>query len=262
MKQTADYGNNQEYIFNDEKKKKAAINAKSSAFLSKVFGYLSIFVLITAIVAAGLGLLMSYLWGKAINSGNDALLERTTVGFFIAMVISAVGVFVLSMIINIKGISGKSVLPFAIPYSILMGVLLSTFVMFIDWYYLVLAFLITALSFAFIYLIGKVVKVNISVVILIASSMFFGALILSFSFFIFYIIAPALFNWIYVGITAIIYVAVFLFIAVDIWQIQRIAEAGENSNNLAMFCGFRLYVDFIYLFIRILLLILRFAKKN
>jgi len=38
----------------------------------------------------------------------------------------------------------------------------------------------------------------------------------------------------------------------DVWRVKKIAQRGEQTNNVALFCAFNLYVDFIYIFIRVL----------
>ena len=54
-------------------------------------------------------------------------------------------------------------------------------------------------------------------------------------------------------IVSFISFAAIMFITIwDMWRIKKIAEAGEMNDNLALFCAFTLYVDFIYLFLRVL----------
>ena len=55
--------------------------------------------------------------------------------------------------------------------------------------------------------------------------------------------------------------AAMMFITIwDMWRIKQIAEQGAMNDNLALYCAFNLYVDFIYILIRILSLLARNRK--
>ena len=58
--------------------------------------------------------------------------------------------------------------------------------------------------------------------------------------------------------------AAMMFITIfDIWNIKKICEKGEMSTNLELYCAFTLYVDFIYILIRVLyFLIIIFGNKR
>lgn len=58
--------------------------------------------------------------------------------------------------------------------------------------------------------------------------------------------------------------AAMMFITIfDIWNIKKITERGEMSTNLELYCAFTLYVDFIYILIRIIyFLILIYGKSK
>ena len=123
------------------------------------------------------------------------------------------------------------------------------------WYYIVAAFGITFFAFLGMALIGILSKRNLSALGFIGFGLLFATMLISLGAVLFYIFAPALFNFMYVGISLVIVVALLLITAYDVWNIKKIIEKGQMSNNLALYCAFTLYVDFIAIFIRILSII-------
>ena len=243
---------------NQQVYEQAQVNARSTKFLSKVFGHFSLYLLISTALAVGLGILFSYLLGKAIAAGDDVYTSKIGLTLLILLGVSALGVLITSIIAHVRGFIGtRSTLVPAILYSVFMGILLSSLVIFINWFYLALAFGVTTLIFAILYLIGKVVKVNLPLVAILAMTLFIGGALMSLGFFLFYLIAPTLFSWLYVAISAILLFVVILFTGIDIWRIQRIADSGSGNPNLSQYCAFILYVDFIYMFMRVLVILLR-----
>ena len=54
--------------------------------------------------------------------------------------------------------------------------------------------------------------------------------------------------------------AMLFITAFDFYRVKKIASKGEQSNDLALYCAFNLYVDFIYILIRILSILARSKK--
>lgn len=235
--------------------------AHSSKFLSKVYGYMFIALAITTVVAA----LFSLFFNMALTSGAEE--ETLTMALFAILIVSFIGLLVCSITISIMAIRRKhSIAVPGILYSIFMGVFLGMIVYpFLqdgEWWIVASAIGITAVVFGGMYLIGKYTKRNLNWLGMLGMGMLFGALMISALAFVMFLLMPAMTTWIYVIIDAVIFAA-FLFIATwDVWRIQKIAENGENSNNLAMFCAFNLYSDVIYIFLRILLIISKLAGKR
>ena len=87
--------------------------------------------------------------------------------------------------------------------------------------------------------------------------LFMGAIILGL---INWLIQSTMIMWI---VSFAVFAAVMFITIFDIWNIKKICERGAMSNNLALYCAFTLYVDFIYLLIRVLyFLIIIFGRKN
>ena len=58
------------------------------------------------------------------------------------------------------------------------------------------------------------------------------------------------------------FAAMLLITIFDINRVKRIADSGEQSNKTAVLCAFNLYVDFIYIFIRILSIVVRIYGRS
>ena len=57
--------------------------------------------------------------------------------------------------------------------------------------------------------------------------------------------------------------AMLLITAIDMNNIKKIAMTTEGSStNVALFCAFNLYVDFIYIFIRVLYYVALFTSNR
>lgn len=226
----------------------------SSGALSfaKVFLYMFIGLAITTVVAFTVGGINV----AAINNGADEnLVASVYLGLLIA---SAISLFILMLIIQFVSLRGKhSILVPAILYATVMGVLLSSFALFIDWRILGTAFGITSGVFLLMTLIAWVTKGNLSPLLTLGMGLFIGALILSL---VNWLIGSEMIMWI---VSFVIFAAIMFITMFDIWNIKKIAEKGAMSNNLALYCAFTLYVDFIYILIRVIyFLLIIFASKK
>ena len=92
-------------------------------------------------------------------------------------------------------------------------------------------------------------------------SMLFGSMIVFLFSWLMSLWMPALGMMIYI-IDFVIFIAIMLLTLVDIVRITRIAEQGEMSTNLALYCSFIIYVDFIYIFIRIVYYLAIFSQRR
>ena len=239
-------------------------NVTGHAFLSKVFGYMSIWLLITTLVAIIAGVGFSYAFTHLPAGSGD--LDNAVLLFFGALVFSLIGLLITGMVIRIGSFSNKMSLtiPAAI-YSVFMGILLSIFVMFIDWYVLAMAFGITTLTFGGMYLIAKTTKKNLTPLGLVGSGLMMGALLLLLVFGVLAIVNMFVLSekiawttyWLYVAIDAIMFIAIIFITMFEMWSIVKIAERGSTSKNLAQYCAFTLYTDFIYILIRVAIILAR-----
>ena len=223
--------------------------------MAKVYGYLFLALLFTAGVAFGIGYLFS-LW-IASNADN------AVVGMNVILIVSAIGLIVLSFTVQGVAFSNKhSVIPYFIGYVTLMGVLLSTFTMFIDWRILGVAFGITSLVIALDAIIALFSKGNMNFLATLGITLLFGGGMVFFFSWLFIFLFPNVFGPLLYAIDFIVFAAITILTLVDIARINKIAERGEMSTNLSLYCAFIIYTDFIYIFIRIVRYIAIFSSRN
>lgn len=233
-------------VVNDESRYEGSKKAYSSNALSiaKVFGYMFAGLLITGLVAFGL----AFIFFNWMQSDPDT---ASNVLFF-TMIGTAIGILVMSFVVTFQMRKQKmsAILIPAIIYAVLMGVMLSTFVLFLDWRLLGGAFLATSLIFGLMALIALLSKGNLNGLAIVGMGLFFGAGIMSLFTWFLYLISPSTFQTFYWIITLGMFAGMMFITMWDIWRIKKLAEAGMLTNNVSLYCAFNLYVDFIYIFIR------------
>ena len=234
------------------------------AFLSKVFGMMFLCLLITTVVAAGLGYGSMYLLMSTAVDGvyNESILT----GMIITIIVSAIALLVMSFVLPITFMRGKHniIVPLMI-YVVLMGILLSMFTWAFEPIILVESFGITALVFGLMALLGFLSKGKMTGIGVIMLALLIGAGLL------------ALINWIMIiaggvkeeniMISWIVSFAIFAFLMFmtmwDVARINQIAEKGANSgNNLIYYCAYILYSDFIALLIRVIYYVAMFTRRR
>ena len=249
------------YDFSDKQSK--------GLFLTKVFGMMFICLLITTLVAAGLGFPFQYLLTKTmVVEGEVASYDQNLcTGFLVMLVASAIGLLVMSFVLPMMFAKGKHniIVPLMI-YVVLMGVLLSTLVIFLDWVILAEAFGITCLIFGVMALLGYVSKGKLTGIGFILLGLLIGAGALS------------LVNWlmIFIGgmiqpqnimlswIVSLMIFAFLMFVTLyDVYRIKKIAENGsQQNNNLVYYCAYILYSDFIALLVRVVYYLAIFTRRR
>ena len=226
------------------------------AFLTKVFGMMFICLLITTVIAAGLGYGTQYFLNQAINSGNEELTANIVNALVGTLIVSVIALLVMSFVLPITFMRGKhNILVPLMIYVVLMGILLSTFTFLFDWVILVESFGITSLIFGVMALLGYISKGRLTGIGFILLGLVIGALGLS------------LVNWLMimfggvsqanVQISWIVSLLIFSFLMLvtlyDVYRIKRIAENGtRQDNNLTYYCAYILYSDFIAILIRVI----------
>ncbi|MFA6675748.1 MAG: Bax inhibitor-1 family protein [Bacilli bacterium] len=236
---------------NPSLKSNSQVDVKSSSFLSRVYGYMFIGIIITAIVAFGAGFGFQTWFSSDTSEAAYMTYLWTLIGSFI-------GLFIVSFIVNIVALRGRhSIAIPAVIYSVLMGIVFSEFVLFVPYWILGTAFVITSMVFAIMFFIARVTKRNLNWMGTLGFGLLMGALIMSIFFFFLYFVFPAYFSWLYVIIDGVIFVAMILITMFDVWRIQKIADKGAESKNLALYCAFSLYVDFMYILMRVIFILLR-----
>ena len=235
--------NNQIY----ETPNQEVVGQKSSSgtlSFAKIFFYMFLGLALTTGVAFGVGALLLY------KCPDFTVFRNVYLGLMIG---SGVTLIIMTFVINLVFLRGKhSILIPALIYCILMGVLLSTFVILLEgnWWLLGEAFGITAGVFLILTLIAVVSKGNMSPLLMLGFGLIMGSGILILvnlltrSSTLYWVISFAIF-------AAMMFITIF-----DIWNIKKITERGEMTTNLELYCAFTLYVDFIYILIRVIYFLL------
>lgn len=239
------------YDFSDKQSK--------GAFLTKVFGLMALLLLITTAVAAGLGYgiqaLITHTPGYDPTAPLDTLPANILLVFLATVLVSAVGLIVMSFVLPIVFARGKhNILVPLIIYVVLMGILLSLFTFMFDWIILVEAFGITTLIFGLMAFLGYVSKGKLTGIGFILLGLAIGAGVLSLTNWLMIIIGGIrpeniMLSWI---VSLIVFAFLMLVTLYDVYRIKKIAENGsKQDNNLTYYCAFILYSDFIALLIRV-----------
>ena len=145
----------------------------------------------------------------------------------------------------------------------MMGLLLSELVLFVPWPILGITFVITAGVFGIMFLISYISKGSLNFLGVLGLGLFIGAGIISLVGWILLLTGVLGDYMTLYWIVSLLTFAAIMFITIwDMWRIKKIAEGGEMSDNLVLYCAFILYVDFIYLFMRILRIVLYFVSRR
>lgn len=212
---------------------------ESSAFtMTKVFGWMFLAILITAGVSIGLT------YGLLSLGAIDA--------YYIVLSIGLVAVLILSFLGNLVIARTKSK-PLAITvfclFAIAMGIWISPLVVIYDLPTLGLSLLVTAGVFGLMGLYGAVTKRDLSKFGSFLMMLLLGAIFISI---INIFIANSTLDWILSYVTLAIYIG---FIAFDVQRVKNIAQTNQGTTNIALLMALNLYIDFVYVFIRIVNLI-------
>jgi FtsH-binding integral membrane protein len=233
---------------------KGRVNSK---FLSVVFLYMFIGLLITALVSLG------YSYGLlAIGGGSltDTTASVALISAIVAMVATLIDQVVMS-IVSAK--TGRAPWVGYILYAVFTGVIGSLILLAgFDFGTIAEAFGLTALVFLVMFLIGYLSPVNLNIFLFLALGLLFGVLLASLGFGIWFLLAPSqgtyiLYNFL-ISLGIIVYA--MLITGWDANNMAKIVEKGAANTNIALYCAFSFYTDFILIFVRVLYIL--FLAKN
>ena len=248
---------------NGTKSQQAPVSVSSSKFIGKVFLYTAGALLITAIVAAVIGIIFSTAITPKYNYTEfvlDVEKMKPYIGLLIGSLIAYFPLIIWIHVVSFRG-KGNLVVPFVL-YAIVMGVLISSFTMFVPIPVIAISFGITCGVFGILSLIGLTAKKDLSFLGLVALGILLGAMFIALFNIIWSLVFPGSFQMLYWIVSYGIFFAMMLITIVDVWRVKKIAQQGENTNNVALYCAFNLYVDFIYIFIRVLLIVASVYGRN
>ena len=241
--------------------KKTNASSSTSLSIAKVFLYMFIGLFITAVVAFGVGALVYYYAG--VNPDAE-LAESVLRTYFVILIVSAIALFIDMLIINFVIIrNGRSVLVPGIIYAVLVGVLFSMLTIVVDWRLIGMAFGVTALVFLIMSVIAFLSKGNMNGLAIVIIGLAIGSGFLILFNWLFMLLTGTVLSTLYWVVTFAIFALVLFVTLFDLWRIKQIAENGAMNNNIALYCAFIMYTDFINVFIRILyFLIIIFGKRK
>lgn len=238
-------------VFNNNNDTDRSELLNSGAFIAKVFLYMFLGLLISALVCVSLSALLV----NAIGVGDESFLGL----YLTLMIVSLLGLLVTSFIISIKRIRMKSILVPYLFYVVFMGVLMSSFVYYVENPYIIgISLAITSLIFLITCFSALIFKGRIGWLL---GLLFGGILIMG----VLSLVNLFLFPWafhvqsafdasltIYWIIEAIFVLMIIISTFIDMYNLKKIASYGGDNSNLALYYSMNLYSDFIMLFIRIL----------
>lgn len=244
--------------FNNEQPKKAEpvknkrVDSSAVFSIAKVFGYMFIGLLITSVIAFGLGAYFGMVLFKDATDVDTKLQATAAVVLIVLLITSIIAILVLSFVVPIVAIRGHhNVLVPAILYSVFMGIFLSSLTLFIDWSLLGVTFGITALVFGLMALIAFLSKSRLNGLAIAAIGLFVGAGVLSLTLFLLMLFG-VFSGYLYWVISLLTFAAVMLITIWDMARIKYIAQKGELTKNVSLYCAYILYNDFIVIFLKIL----------
>lgn len=217
-----------------------------SKFLGVVFGYAALGFLVTAAIALFVGYLFTSVYPIDVNGD-----------VYIGLIIGASALQLVLMLWITFGVfrrGGNMIVPFAL-YTIAMGILLSTLTLTMDWYLIGMTIGLTCLVFGVMAAVGYFSKVNLSGLLIVGMGLMIGSIFLAL---INFFIGSGTIEWI---VTFASFGAIMLITAFDVWRVKKIADSGQASKNLALYCAFNIYVDFVYMLIRIAIILSRVTRR-
>ncbi|MCR5564723.1 MAG: Bax inhibitor-1 family protein [Gammaproteobacteria bacterium] len=237
-----------------ETKERSTIFSGTNSGLGKVFLLMFLGLGITAAIAVVLPMLLLRV---EISDPEFA------VSLYLGLIIfSAIALVILTIVAHVvcfkKEVGGTTVF---LIYSAFMGILMSSIVLMYNVQIVGYAFLCAAGSFGVMALYGAVSKGSVKVMGYIGFGLLGAVLSLTIAYFILSLLGIH-YEALYWFISFLGIVMMLAFTAFDVHQAKRLAESGNLNNNLAAYFALQLYTDFIYLFIRILYFLSRFAKKD
>lgn len=207
-----------------------------SGFMTKSFMWMAIALLVTTVFAIGGTLLLKYV--LPVETYLTILIVTSVVQLILLFVIQFSGVFSKK--------EGSAIIPFML-YAVCTGFLLSSIVAFTDVMTILYALGATLICFGSMALVGYLSKANMKVVYMIAIGFLVGATLLTVFNFIFGVTETS--YWV---ISYLLFGFILLITSVDVWRMKSLAQAGVENTNLAVYCAFQIYYDFIMIFIRVI----------
>lgn len=245
-----------------QKEPEVVLEKPSSGILNlgKVFGVMFLGILLTA---AG-----ALLWGwlfSTLDPDSD-IFPVILVG---GLIVSVLTMIISSSVINWKAFRAKGgkfalVAPYVI-YALSLSFIFGLIGIALPIEVIAITFGVTLFVYGLLALFGVIFKKsNLNPLVYVISALGTGALLL---FLLNYFLLPVLgiggFEVLFWVLSFGIFALVLFTTVFDVWQINKIVSSMPPSMDLTLYCAFRLYTDFVNLFLRILYyVIILFGKRK
>ena len=248
---------------------KTKASVTSGKFIGRTLMYVGIGLAVTFALMFAIGLILHFTLGDALiqiqEFGNVEALSETQMNalviYAVILVISAIVMIGMMIWINISMLAkGKVNLVAYLIYAGVMGVFLSTFSLVLPFWEIGVAIGITGIVFGLMALIGFLGGDRIKWFGIIGFGLLIGLSIIGLVSIPIFIFFPGTYAIYYLIFSLVSLLAMLFITAFDFYRVKKIASKGEQSNDLALYCAFNLYVDFIYILIRILSILARSKK--
>lgn len=227
--------------------------ASQRSILSKSFLYMFLFLMVTVVVSVVFAATFQY------GIVDETLRARVYTGLMIGAAITQIVLTVIIAFTSLK--QGKAaMIPMAL-YAICMGILISSFSLFLSWWTLAATFGIAALAFGGMALIGVFSK-NASGLGMVGFGLLFGVLMVSLFNIFMVLFLPGAWATVNIVTSVIIVIAIMLITAYDVYNIRQISARCQDGGNIALYLAFNLYLDFIIILIHLLRLVAIFASDR
>lgn len=213
--------------------------ASRSFSLVKVFGYMFLGLLVSALSAIGIYYML-------VSGAID------TNSYLSITIISSIALIILIFVTQFFCLKNKKggLLVYCL-YAVSMGILLSSLMLSYSLQFLGFVFLCTAGSFGAMALYGLFTKTNAFSLGIFGIGALFGVLTLSIVN-IFLQSEPIYYLISYLGLAGMLAITAY-----DINRIKNMASSGTMYEGLAIYMALQLYTDFIYIFLRLVVLLAR-----
>lgn len=242
--------------FIEQEQSVPSISAPKAKFMGITMGYVLLGLVVTFVVGFFFALLLQTLLVSDPQTAGAVYLG--------SLVVSAIGTLILTFVIQRKALShGSSPLPLFLAYAALDGVLVGAIFLMAGGDYLLIAksLGLTLVPFLAMFMIGYFTKANLAPLGIVGLGLLVGALVLSAFYGLWFLISPSTFLIMDLIVSVCVLVGVILVVGYDAFRMRKIVESGVASTNLALFCAFSLYVDFISIFVRVFYLLLRNSRN-
>lgn len=210
----------------------------TSYAMPKVFAWMFYAILLTAVTALGLPYLL-----VALNA-VELYGPITFVGLIAVFILS----FVSNMVIARTQSKPLAITMFSL-FAIGMGTWISPLIISYDLGTIIYSLFVTAGVFGVMALYGALSKKDLTGFGSVLMMGLIGCLVLSLLNIFF---ANNSLDWILSYVILAIYIG---FVAFDVQRIKRLAESGQLNINTSLIMALNLYIDFVYIFIRVLAII-------